>query len=54
MNIAVISAEVVFKPIKVTIASDPGSRKVLYDICGDYMRNLIKLGDTAFQAGRGL
>lgn len=54
MNVAVINAEVVFKPIKIRIASDPGRRKVVYDICADYMRNLVKLVDTAFQAGRGL
>lgn len=50
MNIAVINAEVVFKPIKTTLASDPGRRKVVYDICGYYMRNLVKLVDTAFQS----
>lgn len=36
MNIAVINAEVVFKPIKITVASDPERRKVVYDICADY------------------
>lgn len=50
MNIAVINAEVVFKPIKTTIASDPGRRKVVYDICGDYTRNLVKLVHRAFQS----
>lgn len=50
MNIAVINVEVVFKPIKTTLASDPGRRKVVYDICGYYMRNLVKLVDTAFQS----
>lgn len=47
-----MNAEVVFKPIKIPIASDPGRRKVVHDICGDYMRNLVKLVNTAFQAGR--
>lgn len=36
MNTAVINAEVVFKPIKITVASDPERRKVVYDICADY------------------
>lgn len=54
MNLSIINAEVVFKPIKITIASDPGRRKVVHNICADYMRNLVKLVNTAFQAGRGL
>lgn len=46
MNIAVINAEVVFKPIKITVASDPERRKVVYDICADYKE------EESGQAGR--
>lgn len=36
MNVAVIAAEVVFKPIKITGAWDSESKKVGYDICAHY------------------
>lgn len=36
MNIVFINAEVVFKPIKITVSSDAERRKVVYDIRADY------------------
>lgn len=46
MNVSVINDEVVFKPIKITVAWDPGRRKVVYDICADYKE------EESGQAGR--
>lgn len=46
MNVSVINGEVVFKPIKITVAWDPGRRKVVYDICADYKE------EESGQAGR--
>lgn len=46
MNIPVINAEVVFKPIKIPVASDPGRRKVAHDICADHKE------EESGQAGR--
>lgn len=46
MNTAAINAEVVFKPIKITVALDPERRKVVYDICVDYKE------EESGQAGR--
>jgi len=46
MNVAVISAEVVFKPIKIIVASAPERRKVVYDIGADYKE------EESGQAGR--
>lgn len=46
MNIVFINAEVVFKPIKITVSLDPERRKVVYDIRADYKE------EKSGQAGR--
>lgn len=46
MNVPVINAEAVFKPIKIPVASDPGRRKVVHDICADHKE------EESGQAGR--
>lgn len=45
MNVSVINAEIVFKPIRITVASDPGRRKVVYDICADYKEEVSGQAD---------